>query len=246
MVWSTVAAHTGGNMRLSSSRATTAAVLVGLAVLAVAGRLLSTAPSTQRPATTATPTSAGATAPTTRGVVVPDAIGRTLAQATTVMVVAGLQGAATDRDPQASNAVVVAQEPPAGQLIPPNSVVGFRTRTDVQPNGTRHRLRLRRGPTTATYQVVAPDPARHQLTVAVTVPRATDVQVWLETGPSKRLPVLGTTRDATSCHPTGGQARCVVRFGALEAEQPGVWTVSVAKGSSPPAGIEVTVTFTPL
>jgi hypothetical protein len=246
MVWSTVAAHTGGNMRLSSSRATTAAVLVGLAVLAVAGRLLSTAPSTQRPATTATPTSAGATAPTTRGVVVPDAIGRTLAQATTVMVVAGLQGAATDRDPQAPNAVVVAQEPAAGELVPPNSVVGFRTRTGVQPNGTPRRLRLRRGPTTAKYQVVAPDPARHQLTMVATAPRASDIQVWLETGPSKRLPVLATTRDATTCHPTGAQTRCVVRFPALEAEQPGVWTVSVAKDSSLPAAIRITLTFTPL
>jgi hypothetical protein len=238
-------------MLVASNRAATAAALIaGLAVLVVAGRLVSTAPSTRRPTTTATtsatPASIAATAPTTRGVVVPNAVGRTLAQATTVMVVAGLQGAATDRDPQAPNAVVVAQEPAAGELVPPNSVVGFRTRTGVQPNGTPRRLRLRRGPTTAKYQVVAPDPARHQLTMVATAPRASDIQVWLETGPSKRLPVLATTRDATTCHPTGAQTRCVVRFPALEAEQPGVWTVSVAKGSSLPAAIRITLTFTPL
>jgi hypothetical protein len=59
--------------------------------------------------------------------------------------------------------------------------------------------------------------------------------------------VLGSTRDATNCHRIGGQSRCVARFPALEAEQPkpSVWTVSVAKSSSPPAAILVTVTFAP-
>jgi hypothetical protein len=244
-------------MRESSSRAATAVALVaGLAVLVVAGRLLPTTPSAQRPAT---PTSAVATAwtvrtvpladvptSTVRGIRAPNAIGRTLAQATSVMRAAGLQGAAFERDPQIGTAVVVAQEPPAGELVPPGSVVGFRTRTDVEANGSPRRLRLGRGPTSWGYQVVAADPARQQLTVVVTAPRATDVRVWLETGVGKRLPVLGSTRDATSCHPTGGQSRCVVRLGALDGEDPGIWTATIAKQSSPPAAIQVTVMFTRL
>ena len=236
-------------MRLTSGRLVTVAMLlVGLAVLAVAGRLLPSAPSTQRPATTAATGAASApairTAPgNTRGYAVPDALGRTLAQAERVMRTAGLQGGADERDPQGRDAVVVAQEPPAGVLVPPGSAVGFRTRTGVQPNGVPRRLRLARGPTTAAYRIVAPDPATHQLTVAVIVPRATNIEVWLETGPGSRVPVLGSTRDATWCRPRHGKVRCGVRLGV---PTEGVWTASIAKRSSPPAAIEITVTFTPL
>jgi hypothetical protein len=43
----------------------------------------------------------------------------------------------------------------------------------------------------------------------------------------------------------------VVRFGALDGESPGLenpglWTATIAKQSSAPAVIQVTVTFTPL
>jgi hypothetical protein len=240
-------------MRQSSRRAATAAALVaGLAVLALAGRLLPTTPSLSR---SAAPTSAGATTGTVRmiplrdvptstirGVQVPNAIGHTLARATRVLRAAGLRGAAFERDPQISTAVVVAQEPPAGLLVPPGSGVGFRTRTDVQANGSPRRLRLGRGPTIWGYQLVAPDPARQQLTVVVTAPRAAEVRVWLQTGSSMRLPVLNS-RDATSCHPSGRQSRCVVRFGAFDGEDPGLWTATITKQSSPPATIQVTVTF---
>jgi PASTA domain len=147
---------------------------------------------TQRPATTAatgaTLAPAIRTAPgNTRGYAVPDVLGRTLAQAERVMRTGGLHGSAYERDLQGRNGVVVAQEPPAGVLVPPGSVVGFRTRTDVQPYGVPRQLRLGRGPTTAAYRIVAPDPATHQLTVAVVAPLAADVEVWLETRPSSRL-----------------------------------------------------------
>ena len=242
-------------MRQSSSRAATAVALVaGLAVLALAGRLLPTTPSLSRPAT---PTSAGVPAGTVRmiplrdvptatvvgGVRVPNAIGHTLARATSLMRAGGLQGAAFERDPQIGTAVVVAQEPPAGLLVPPGSGVGFRTRTAVQANGSPHRSRLEPGPTNVVYQLVAPDPARQQLTVVVTAPRAAEVRVWLQTGSSMRLPVLNSTRDATSCHPSGRQSRCVVRFGAFDGEDPGLWTATITKQSYPPATIQVTVTF---
>jgi PASTA domain len=236
-------------MRRTPGWVTTAAMLlVGLAVLAVAGRLLPSAPSAQRPATTAATgaTSAPAirTAPgNTRGYGVPDVLGRTLAQAERMLRTAGLRGSAYGRDPQGRNAVVVGQEPPAGVLVPPGSAVGFRTRTGVQPYGVPRRLRLGAGPTTAAYRIVAPDPATHQLTVAVMAPRAADVQVWLETEPGSRLPVLGTTRDARWCRPSQGKIRCGVRLGV---PVQGVCTARVAKRSSPPAAMEITVTFTPL
>jgi len=232
-------------MRVTSGRAATAAMLlVGLAVLAVAGRLLPATPSAQRPAATGT-TSAPAirTAPgNTRGYGVPDVLGRTLAQAERALRTGGLHGRAHERDPQGRTAVVVAQEPPAGVLVPPGTVVGVRTRTGVQPYGAPRQLRLGPGPTTAAYRIVAPDPAAHQLTVAVVAPRAADVEVRLETSSGSRLPVLASTRDARWCRPSQGKIRCEVRLGLPQ----GVWMVSVAKRTALPAAIEVTVTSTPV
>jgi PASTA domain-containing protein len=255
MVRSTVAMHAGGSMRVSSSRAATVAVLVaGLAVLVVAGRLLPTIPSAHRPATS---TSAGVTAGTVRviplrdvptsivvgGVRVPNAIGHTLARATSLMRAGGLQGAAFERDPQIGTAVVVAQEPYAGALVPPGSGVGFRTRTDVQANGSPRRLRLGRGPTSWGYQLVAPDPPRQRLTVVVVMPPAVELQVWLATVVGRRVPILDTNSGTAPCQPTGGRFRCVVGVGALDGEDPGVWTATIAKQSAAPAAIQVTVTF---
>jgi PASTA domain len=232
-------------MRVTSGRAATAAMLlVGLAVLAVAGRLLPASPSAQPPATTAA-TSAPVirTAPgNTQGYGVPDVLGHTLAQAERVLRTAGLHGSAHERDPQGDNAVVVAQEPPAGVVVPPGSVVGVRTRTGLQPYGVPRQLRMGAGPTTAAYRIVAPDPATHQLTVSVVAPPAADVEVRLETSSGSRLPVLASTYDARWCRPSQGKMRCEVRLGLPQ----GVWTARVAKRSTLPAAIEVTVTSTPV
>jgi hypothetical protein len=233
-------------MRVASSRvATVAMVLVSLAALAVVGRLVRTAPSAERPATSAAVTiPPAATATTLDSVEVPDAFGQTLAQAKIVMRAAGLQGAADNRDPQVPGAAVVVQEPAAGNLVPRDSMVWFRTRTDVQANGVVRRLRLGAGPTTATYLVVAPDPPTHPLTVVVSLPRAAEVRVWLETEFKSRVPVVGSRQDPTSCKPAGGQVRCVVRLGVVDAGgELGIWTARIAKHSSPPAVIEVTVNF---
>lgn len=233
-------------MRVTSGRvATVAMVLVGLAVLALAGRLLPAAPSVQRPATTVTTLApAIRTAPgKTRGYGVPDVLGRTLTQAERVMRSGGLHGRAYERDPQGRDAVVIAQEPPAFAVVPPGSIVGFRTMTGVQPYGVPRQLRLRPGPTTAAYRIVAPDPATHQLTVAVVAPRTADVEVWLETRSGSRLPVLASTRDVKWCRPSHGKIHCEVRLGI---PAPGLWTASVAKRSALPAAIEVTVTSTPV
>jgi hypothetical protein len=235
-------------MRVTSGRVATAAMLLGgLAVLTVAGRLLPPAPSAQRPATTAATGAISApairTAPgNTRGYAVPDVLGQTVAQAERVMRTGGLHGSAHERDPQGRNAVVVAQEPSAGVLVPPGSVVGFRTRTDVQPYGAPRQLRLGRGPTTAAYRIMAPDPAAHQLTVVVVASRTTDMEVWLDAGLRLTAAVLGSTRDAKWCRPSHGKIRCVVRLGIPQ----GMWTARVAKRSSPPATIEMMATSTPV
>jgi hypothetical protein len=234
-------------MRVASRPvATVAMMLVGLAALAVAGRLVRTTPSAEHPATSAAVTiPPAATATTLDSVEVPDAVGQTLAQAKMVMGAAGLRGAADERDPKVDGAAVVVQEPAAGNLVLPDSVVWFRTRTDVQANGVARRLRLGAGQTTATYLVVAPDPPTHPLTVVVTMPRAARVNVWLETEIRSRVPVVGGGRQApTSCKPAGGQVRCVVRLGAVNAGgELGIWTARVAKHSTPPAVLEVTVRF---
>jgi hypothetical protein len=233
-------------MRVAFSRgATVAMVLVGLAALVLASRLVRTTPSAERPATSPAVTiPPAATATTVDSVEVPDAFGQTLAQATMVMRAAGLRGAADDQDSQVPGAVVVVQEPAAGNLVPRNSVVWFRTRTDVQANGVVRQLRLGAGPTTATYRVVAPDPPTHPLTVVVTMPRAAQAKVWLETEFNSRVPVVGARQDPTSCKPTDGQVRCVVRLGTVDAGgELGIWTARVAKHSGPPAVMEVTVRF---
>lgn len=141
-------------------------------------------------------------------------------------------------------AVVVVQEPAAGNLVVRDSVVWFRTRTDVQANGVVRRLRLGAGQKTATYLVVAPDPPTHQLAVVVSIPGAAEVEVWLETEFKLRVPVVGRRQDPSSCKPSGDQVRCMVRFGVVNAGgELGIWTARVAKHSSPPAVMEVTVRF---
>jgi hypothetical protein len=117
----------GRCMRVASSRmATVAMVLIGLAALAVAGRLVRNTPSAEHPATSAAVTiPPAATATIVDSVEVPDAFGQTLAQAKMVMGMAGLRGTADDRDPQVPGAAVVVQEPAAGTLVRVTVWCGF-------------------------------------------------------------------------------------------------------------------------
>jgi hypothetical protein len=119
-------------------------------------------------------------------------------------------------------------------------------RTDVQPNNVPRRVRLGPGSRTAAYLIVAPATATHQLTVGVVMSAAARVEVWLEPGSDRRLPVVAGTGDAGACRPAGGQVHCRVEFGALDGEEPGPWVVRLVKRSAPPADIEVTVAFAPL
>ena len=231
-------------MRGSSGRlATAAAVVLGVGVLAVAGRLLPVTPSARSPAPGPTPAPAIRTAPgNTRGYGVPNVLGRTLAQAERVLGTGGLRGAAIEGNPQGSSTVVVAQQPPAGATVPPGSVVGLRTRTDIWPNGASYPLRLWPGPATASYRIVAADPAHEALTVVVTMSPAVDLRIWLHTRQARRV-MVDATAGLESCRPVNRAVRCRFAFGALGGEEPGVWTVGVAKRSARPAAIQVKITF---
>jgi hypothetical protein len=240
-------------MRVPSSRAATAAVLVAaLGVLLVAGRLLAPAPSAQPPATSsAATTSVGA--PTSQRARLPDVVGQTLAQATTALDQLGLEGrqmnlacVALDRDNRAAaDAIVVAQNPHAGEWTPRSGEVALCARTDVQPNNTPRQVRLGPGSVTAAYLIVAPATATHQLTVLVAMPAAARAEVWLEPGSVRRLPVVTGTGDASACKPIGGQVHCRGQFGALDGEEPGPWVVRLVKRSAPPVDLKVTAAFAP-
>ena len=231
-------------MRGSSGRlAIAAAVVLGVGVLAVVGRLLPATSSVRSSATGPRPAPAIRTAPgNTRGYGVPNVLGRTLAQAEGVLHTGGLRGAAIEGDPQGSSTVVVAQEPPAGATVPPGSMVGLRTRTDIWPNGIAYPLRLWHGPARASYRIVAPDPAHEALTMAVTMSPAVDLRIWLHTRQAHRV-LVDSTAGLESCRPVNRSVRCRFAFGALGGEEPGVWTVGVAKRSARPAAIQVKITF---
>jgi hypothetical protein len=142
--------------------------------------------------------------------------------------------------------VVVAQEPPAGESAPRSGAVALCARTDVQPDNTPRRIRLGAGSRTAAYLIVAPATATHRLTVLTVMPAAARVEMWLEPGPARRLPVVVAGRGAASaCRPTGGQVHCRVELGALGGEEPGPWVVRVVKRSPAPADLEVTAAFAP-
>jgi PASTA domain len=231
-------------MRGSSGRlAIAAAVVLGVGVLAVIGRLLPVTSSVRSSATGPRPAPAIRTAPgNTRGYGVPNVLGRTLAQAERVLRTGGLRGAAIEGDPLGSSAIVVAQEPPAGATVPPGSLVGLRTRTDIWPNGTSYHMRLWHGPTTATYRIVAANPADEALTVVVTMLPAVDLRIWLHTRQARRV-MVDITAGSESCRPVNRGVQCLFAFGALGGEEPGVWTVGVAKRSVRPAAIQIKVTF---
>jgi hypothetical protein len=77
----------------------------------------------------------------------------------------------------------------------------------------------------------------HPLTVAIIMPTTVELRVWLETGPGRRVPVLGGGSAPSGCRPVNRQSRCLVRLDALTAEEPRVWTVGLAKLSIQPASV---------
>jgi hypothetical protein len=108
-----------------------AVVIVAVGVLAATGRLLeidsSAAPSTTQPSLETSGSIPLVETSTTLGVLVPNAVGMSLAEGRQLMRRAGLRGAAVETDPQAPASRIFGQEPPPGVVVPPGSVVGFRT-----------------------------------------------------------------------------------------------------------------------
>jgi hypothetical protein len=108
-------------MRRASSRwLIGAAVVPGVGALAVAGRLLPAMPSGRPPlggAVTVIAAPPEPTGPTTRGVLVPQVVGRRVGQARTVLEGAGLSSGVCERDPQGRHAVAKRSEPPAVALV---------------------------------------------------------------------------------------------------------------------------------
>ena len=103
-------------------------------------------------------------------------------------------------------------------------------------------MRLWHGPATASYRIVAADPAHEALTVEVTMSPAVELRVWLHTRQARWL-MVDITAGLEGCRPVSRGVRCRFAFGALGGEEPGVWTVGVAKRSARPAAIQVKVTF---
>src|SRR5215213_4360802 len=208
-------------MRGPSSRlATAAAVVLGVGVLALAGRLLPLSPGAPPPASSTTTSSLFTGPPATEtiqtaGALVPQAMGRALAQARAVMRQAGLAGDAVDRDPRGPGAVVVGQ-----------------------------------GATTAAYRVVAADPVHDALEIVLTMPRGAELQLWLGTGASPRVligstrdlrdcrPAGGQTRCQVTFAAMAAEPPGVWTVG-LAKRSPGAVTVRATVTFTPP------VTFTP-
>jgi hypothetical protein len=93
---------------------------------------------------------------------------------------------------------------------------------------------------------VAPGTTTHRLTVLTVMPAAARVEVWVEPGSARRLPVAAVGRGAAGAfRPTGGQVHCRAELGALDGAEPGPWVVRLVKRSAPPVDIEVTAAFAP-
>ncbi len=237
-------------MRAPSSRpATIALVVAAVAVLIVAGRFLAPAPSATPPATSS--------APTPGPLRLPDLVGQPLAQASTVLGQTGQRAVVQSQigwkgwkqvvlhpKTHPGSAIVIVQNPRAGELAPPSGVVQVWVSTDVQPNNSPRRVRLGAGPATAAYPIAVPGTATHQLTVLVAMPAAASVAVWLERRPDRRLPVAGMPA-VSGCQPTGTQVDCRAVFAGLDGEESGQWWVRLAKRSALPVNIQITVAVAP-
>jgi beta-lactam-binding protein with PASTA domain len=108
-----------------------AVVVIAVGVLAATGRIVAIDSSVVPTSTQASsPTSASSPPVETsvsHGVLVPNAVGKSLAEGRRLMRRADLRGSAIETDPQAPTSRIFGQEPPPGVVVPRGSVVGFRT-----------------------------------------------------------------------------------------------------------------------
>jgi hypothetical protein len=84
----------------------------------------------------------------------------------------------------------------------------------------------------------APDRALYSLTLRLAFRAGVEVDVWLETASGSPLRVFDHTRP-DECKRRGDRASCVVRYGLIPGNSPGVWTLFVRKLSRGPALVRV-------
>lgn len=107
-------------------------------------------------------------------------------------------------------------------------------------------VELGEGEVTETYQFEAMDPTQWTLTVSVTAPITTVVNVTFTTTDGGTLSIFETPSDpeqADCVEEPQGFLACVARFPLLEAREPGTWTATVHKVSEPAAEVHVNVAW---
>jgi hypothetical protein len=104
-------------------------------------------------------------------------------------------------------------------------------------------LHLAAGRSRASYEIVAPSPARYVYTVRVGAPVTSTIGVHIRTWYGERLSVLASSH-GEGCRPRGSMDVCVLRFPLLAAERAGAWRMIATKRSGPAADVRISVTFT--
>ncbi len=104
-------------------------------------------------------------------------------------------------------------------------------------------LHLAAGRSHASYEIVAPSPARYVYTVRLSAPATSTIGAHIRTWYGQRLSVLASSH-GEGCRPRESMDVCVLRFPLLAAERAGAWRMIATKRSGPAADVRISVTFT--
>lgn len=107
-------------------------------------------------------------------------------------------------------------------------------------------LELGQGDVTESFEFEALDPREWTLTVNVTAPVGSVVEVSFLTSDGATLHIFETpivTANADCEEEPQGYLDCVRHFPVLEAREPGTWRASVHKLSEPPADVHVNIAW---
>jgi hypothetical protein len=99
------------------------------------------------------------------------------------------------------------------------------------------------GESGARFEINAADPSKHELTVTVRMPKRARIAVRAETENGAQLQIFDSALDASSCQVVAHEDVCHLRFGFLDGQRGGQWTVVVRKRSQPRARVVVTFHF---
>lgn len=107
-------------------------------------------------------------------------------------------------------------------------------------------LEMPEGEATESFEFEAMDPSQWMFTVTVTAPIGAIVDVTFMTADGATLSIFETPSDpeeAGCVEELEGFLDCVTTFPLLEAREPGTWTASVHKTSTPAAEVHVNVAW---